>query len=119
VAAFELQLKPLLKSARDTRPFTDLPRLPCVKKDLAIVVPYGVTAERVEQVIRSAGGKLLAEVRLFDAYRGEGVASGHTSLAFALVYRDPERTLTDDEVTALHDKVVRKSTAAVGGALRA
>lgn len=118
VAVFELQLKPLLKAARDTRPFADLPRFPGVKMDLAIVVADGVPAERVEQAIRSAGGKLLDEVRLFDAYRGEGVAPGNTSLAFALVYRHPERTLTDDEVAALHEKVVRKVTSAVGGALR-
>jgi phenylalanyl-tRNA synthetase beta chain len=80
VAAFELQLKPLLKAARDIRPFVDLPRFPGVKMDLAIVVADGVAAERVEQAIRSAGGKLLEEVRLFDAYRGKGVAAGHTSL---------------------------------------
>jgi phenylalanyl-tRNA synthetase beta chain len=85
---------------------------------MAIVVADGVPAERVEQAIRSAGGKLLDEVRLFDAYRGEGVAAGHTSLAFALVYRHPERTLTDEEVAALHEKVVRKVSAAVGGELR-
>ncbi len=119
VAVFELQLKPLLKAARDVRPFADLPRFPGVKMDLAIVVADGVPAERVEQAIRSAGGKLLDEVRLFDAYRGEGVAAGHTSLAFALVYRDPDRTLTDEEVASLHDKVVRKVTSAVGGELRA
>jgi phenylalanyl-tRNA synthetase beta chain len=118
VAAFELQLKPLLKAARDVRPFVDLPRFPGVKMDMAIVVADGVPAERVEQAIRSAGGKLLDEVRLFDAYRGEGVAAGHTSLAFALVYRHPERTLTDEEVAALHEKVVRKVSAAVGGELR-
>jgi phenylalanyl-tRNA synthetase beta chain len=118
VAAFELQLKPLLKAARDIRPFVDLPRFPGVKMDLAIVVADGVPAERVEQAIRSAGGKLLEEVRLFDAYRGKGVAAGHTSLAFALVYRHPDHTLTDEEVAALHDKVVRKVTAAVGGELR-
>lgn len=118
VAAFELQLKPLLKAARDVRPFVDLPRYPGVKMDLAIVVPDGVPAERVEQAIRSAGGKLLDDVRLFDAYRGEGVVAGHTSLAFALVYRHPDHTLTDDEVVALHEKVVRKATSAVGGQLR-
>ncbi len=118
VAVFELQLKSLLKAARDVRPFIDLPRFPGVKMDLAIVVADGVPAERVEQAIWSAGGKLLDDVRLFDAYRGEGVAAGHTSLAFALVYRDPGRTLTDEEVAAVHDKVVRKVTSAVGGELR-
>lgn len=119
VAVFELQLKALQKAARDIRPFAELPRFPGVKMDLALVVPDGVSAERVEQAIRSAGGKLLEEVRLFDVYRGKGIARGQVSLAFALVYRHPEQTLTDEEVAVLHDKVVRKATSAVGGELRA
>lgn len=118
VAAFELQMKPLLKSARDVRPFVDLPRFPAVKIDLAIVVDEAVTAERAEQSIRSAGGKMLEEVRLFDVYRGAGVGEGRKSLAFSLTYRDPARTLTDEEVAAAHDKVVRKATAALGAELR-
>jgi phenylalanyl-tRNA synthetase beta chain len=118
VAVFEVQLKPLLKAARDVRPFVDLPRLPGVKVDLAIAVDESVTSERVEQAIRSAGGKLLDSVRLFDVYRGAGVAEGRKSLAFSLVYRDPERTLTDDEVDSAHEKVVRKVAGAVGGELR-
>jgi phenylalanyl-tRNA synthetase beta chain len=118
VAVFEVQLAPLLKAARDVRPFEDLPRFPGAKADIAIVVDESVTAERVEQAIRSAGGKLLGDVRLFDVYRGEGVAAGSKSLAFSLVYRDPERTLTDDVVAAAHEKLVRKVTSAVGGTLR-
>lgn len=118
VAVFEVQLKPLLKAARDVRPFVDLPRFPGVKIDLAIVVDENVTSERVEQAIRSAGGKLLDQVRLFDVYRGEGVAAGRKSLAFSLLYRDLERTLTVDEVETAHQKVVRKVAGAVGGELR-
>jgi phenylalanyl-tRNA synthetase beta chain len=118
VTVFELQMKPLLKAAREVCEFVDIPRFPAVKIDLAIVVPEDVTVERVEQSIRSAGGKLLEEVRLFDVYRGKGVPAGKKSLAFSLTYRDPERTLTDDEVAAAHEKVVRKVTGAVGGELR-
>lgn len=118
VTVFELQMKPLLKAAREVREFVDIPRFPAVKIDLAIVVPEDVTAERVEQSIRAAGGKLLEDARLFDVYRGKGVEAGKKSLAFSLTYRDPERTLTDDEVSAAHEKVVHKVTGAVGGELR-
>ncbi len=118
VAVFEVQLKPLLKAARDVRPFTDLPRYPGVKMDVALVVDEGVSAERAEQTIRSAGGKLLESARLFDVYRGEGVPAGLKSLAYSLVYRDPERTLTSDEVEQAHEKLVRKVTGALGGRLR-
>jgi phenylalanyl-tRNA synthetase beta chain len=118
VAVFEVQLKPLMKAARDARPFEDLPRFPGVKMDLALVVDEAVTAERAEQTIRSAGGKLLASVRLFDVYRGDGVPEGTKSLAYSLVYRDAERTLTSEEVEQAHEKVVRKASGALGGRLR-
>ncbi len=118
VTAFELHLKPLLASARDVTAFVDIPRYPAAKIDLAIVVPEDVTAEKTEQAIRSAGGSLLESARLFDVYRGQGVPDGKKSLAFSLSYRDPDRTLTDDEVSAAHSRLVRKVTAAVGGELR-
>jgi phenylalanyl-tRNA synthetase beta chain len=118
VAVFELQLAPLIKASRDTVDFADLPRYPAVKMDLALVVSEDTTSERVEQAIRSAGGKLLEEARLFDVYRGKGVEAGRKSLAFSLSYRDPERTLTDEEVASAHDKLVRKVAGAVGGELR-
>jgi phenylalanyl-tRNA synthetase beta chain len=118
VTVFELRLQAVLAAAREVRGFTELARFPGVKIDLAIVVSEDVTAERVEQAIRSAGGKLVDEVRLFDVYRGEGIETGTKSLAFSLVYRDPERTLTDAEVQASHERLVRKVTGAVGGSLR-
>ena len=102
VVLFELQLKPLLKAAPGVaRRSTTSRAIPAVELDLALVVPEDVTAERVEQAIRSAGGKLLEGVRLFDVYRGAGVAEGRKSLAFSLTYRAADRTLTDDEVAAV------------------
>lgn len=118
VVAFELDLQRLIRAARDARPFVDVPRHPAVERDFAIVVGEDVTAERVEQAIRSAGGKLLADVRLFDVYRGAGVTEGMKSIAFALQYRDAERTLTSEEADAAHEKLVRKVTGATGGEVR-
>jgi phenylalanyl-tRNA synthetase beta chain len=57
-------------------------------------------------------------VRLFDVYRGEGVPDGAKSLAFELVYRAPDRTLTTEEVESVHARLVRKVSGAVGGELR-
>jgi phenylalanyl-tRNA synthetase beta chain len=119
VVLFELDADALVRAAAGVRAFEDIPRFPAVELDIALVVPEDVTAERVEQAIRSAGGKLLEGIRLFDVYRGAGVAEGRKSLAFALTYRSPERTLTDEEVAAVHQKLLRKVTGAVGGELRA
>jgi len=118
VTAFELALTPLVRGALDTKPFTDVPRFPAIELDLAMVVAESVTAEEVERAIRSAGGKLLDSVRLFDVYRGPGVASGHKSMAFALHYRATDRTLTAEEIDAVHERLVRKACKAVGGAVR-
>jgi len=121
VTVFEMALPALQKAAvaaQVARSYRDIPRYPAVELDLALVVDESVTAERVQQAMKSAGGQLLESVRLFDVYRGPGVPEGRKSLAFALAFRSPDRTLTADEIQPLHDKVVSKATAAVGGELR-
>lgn len=119
VVAFELDLTRLTRAARDARPFSEPPRYPAVEFDVAILVDESVTAERIEQAIRSAGGKLLDSVRLFDVYRGKGVPEGRKSVAFALEYRASDRTLTGEEVEPQHERLVRKVLATVDGELRA
>ncbi len=118
VTAFELDLGRLIRAARDTRPFTEPPRFPAIEFDLALIVDESVTAERLEQTARSAGGKLLESVRLFDVYRGTGVPEGKKSMAVKLVYRAADRTLTADEVEGVHEKLVRKVSGALGAELR-
>jgi len=121
VTVFEMGVPALQKAAvaaETARAYRDIPRYPAVELDLALVVDDSVTAERVQQAMKSAGGQLLESVRLFDVYRGPGMPEGKKSLAFALAYRSPDRTLSADEIQPLHDKVVSKATAAVGGELR-
>ncbi|NLG11350.1 MAG: phenylalanine--tRNA ligase subunit beta, partial [Coriobacteriaceae bacterium] len=101
------------------RLFKDVPQYPAVDIDLALVVDEQVTAERVEQVLRSAAGARLDELRLFDVYRDvEKVGEGKKSLAFSLSYRASDRTLTSEEVELVHQKVIRKIKGATGGEVR-
>ena len=118
VVAFELNAEVLLATARSVRGYSEVPRRPAVTLDVALVVDEPVSAERVEHAIRKAGGSLLDSVRLFDVYRGEGVADGRKSLAWALSYRAPDRTLTDAEVRPVHEKLLRKVCGAVGAEVR-
>lgn len=103
---FELDFR-LLAAVRE-RSFTvsPLPKFPAVDRDVAVLVPDEVSAGALLETIRQAGGDWLEEVTLFDVYRGSQVPKGMKSLAFSLVYRSHERTLTDEEVNALHAKVV-------------
>jgi phenylalanyl-tRNA synthetase beta chain len=118
VTAFEIALAPLVRGAKDAKPFSDVPRYPAVELDVALIVAEDVTAERIEQAISSAGGKLLESARLFDVYRGKGVPEGKKSMAYALIYRAPDKTLSAEEVENTHSRLVRKVCGAVGGELR-
>jgi phenylalanyl-tRNA synthetase beta chain len=120
VTAFELELKALLGAASEACDCRTLPIYPAVQLDIALIVDEQVTAERVMQALRRAGGALLWDLRLFDVYRdAEKIGRGRKSLAFSLSYRSPERTLTSREVEKLHAKVLRAACAATGGELRA
>lgn len=119
VVAFELDVEHLLRLAKRELPYQDIPTLPGVTHDLAIVVDESVSYETLVQRIGSAGGKLLADVRLFDVYRDPvRVGKGKKSMAFSLTYRAADRTLTSEEVEKAHEKLVNKVLRATGGEVR-
>jgi len=106
VLAAEVDLEALLGCVPPRRTIRPVPAYPPVLEDLAFVVDEDVPAERVTEAIRRAGGELLAEVRLFDLYRGTGIGAGKKSLAYALTYQAPDRTLTDDEVALVRQRII-------------
>ena len=91
--------------------YVPLPVFPSATRDLALVLPSGVSAATVEQEIRSGAGKLLESVRVIDEYRGAGIGAGRRSLAVRLVLRSPDRTLrdaeVDDVITRILDRLQR------------
>ena len=86
--------------------YTPLPKYPTVSRDLALVCDESVTVAQVEEVISTAAGKLLRDVKLFDIYRGVGVTEGKKSMAFSLELRADDRTLTDTDSEAVVAKVL-------------
>jgi len=95
VFGFELDFAPAERS--DIR-FEPLPTTPPVERDVALLLPSGVTAAQVGEVIREAAGALLADLTVFDEYRGKGMSG--RSVAWRLVFRAPDRTLKDEEADA-------------------
>jgi phenylalanyl-tRNA synthetase beta chain len=114
----EFDFDGLVALARATRAFVDYPRLPTAKRDLAVVVDESRPAEEVEQAIREAGKGLLSRISLFDVYRGEPLPAGSRSLAYALEFQDPERTLTEDQVDKAMGRITRALQHRVGASLR-
>ena len=119
VVAFELDVEALAKAARPARDYVDVPEFPPVSVDVAFVVDDEVTNERLVQCITSAGGKLLADARLFDVYRDDKrVGVGKKSMAYALTYRAPDRTLKSEEVEKVQAKLIKKVCGATGAEVR-
>jgi phenylalanyl-tRNA synthetase beta chain len=96
----------------------DVPVFPPVLEDLAFIMEEDVPAEKAEQLIRQTGGKLLAEVKLFDIFRGEQIGVGKKSLAYKLTYLAPDRTLEAAEVTTLRNKIIKRMEHDLGAKLR-
>ena len=119
VVAFELDVEALVKDARPARDFVDVPEFPPVTMDVAFVVDEAVTHEMLVQRMKSAGGKLLDSVELFDVYRdAERLGAGKKSMAYKLEYRAADRTLTSQEVDKAHEKLVKKVCGATGAEIR-
>ncbi|PLT31209.1 phenylalanine--tRNA ligase subunit beta [Peribacillus deserti] len=116
---FELSLQSVLKVHVEPISYTSIPRFPSITRDIALVVDRETAAGQIYSVITEAGGKLLKEVSVFDLYEGERMEQGKKSIAFSLKYLDPERTLTDEEVTKAHNKVLKTVEEKTGAALRA
>jgi phenylalanyl-tRNA synthetase beta chain len=91
---------------------------PVATQDVALVVAADVPAAEVETALRAGAGELLESIRLFDVYTGEQVGEGRKSLAYALRFRAPDRTLTTEEITAARDAAVAAAAGQAGATLR-
>ena len=118
VCLAEFDLDALLACVRLTYRVAAVPRFPPALQDIALVVNEEVSAADLTAVVRSAGGPLLADVRLFDVYRGPQLPSGQKSLAFSLVFQAADRTLTDAEVEAEKHRIVEAVARRLGARLR-
>ena len=105
-----------LRPARQS--FSAWSEYPSALRDLAIVVDAEVTQAEVQDTIQRAGRPLLQSARLFDEYRGEQIPAGKRSLAYALSYAAPDRTLTDKQADRAHNRVVRALQHRLGAELR-
>jgi phenylalanyl-tRNA synthetase beta chain len=108
ILAADLDMELLIKLIPDLTKTADVPEFPAVIEDLALVLDETVPANRVAELIQQTGGKLLTEVRLFDVFRSEQLGSGKKSLAYRLTYQAMDRTLTDNEVSALRNKIIKR-----------
>ena len=115
----EVDLDRLMPLEKDFYGIKPLPKFPAVSRDIAVVVNERVGVGTMMDAIRASAGKLLEAARLFDIYRGEKLGSERKSVAFAITLRAPDRTLTDEEINAAMDKVLKALKTQFGAELRA
>jgi len=116
---FELDLARLLAEAPDEVRYADVVSFPPVRQDLAFAVPEEVTAAQLVDAAREAAGPELTGMRPFDLYRGDQIGEGRKSIAFAVSFQSPERTLTDEDAAGLRERIVAALAKRFGAELRA
>ena len=118
VLVAEFRLEQILARVPQSIAIEAIMNFPPVLEDLAITVDETVPAEALVDVMRKVGKDLLVDVRLFDVYRGEQIAKGRKSMAYALVYQAEDRTLTDEEVAMLRHQMLDQLNEELGAVLR-
>ncbi len=117
-SAMELDLDRLAAASGGPVQVQPLSTYPVAHQDVALVVDASVPAADVEAALRDGAGELLESLRLFDVYRGEQIGAGKASLAFALRFRAPDRTLTVEEVSAARERAVAEASRRTGAVAR-
>jgi phenylalanyl-tRNA synthetase beta chain len=115
---FEVDLESLFARVPDVVHYEDVITYPVVKQDLAFVVDEGVKAGELVDEARRAAGPELREMRPFDVYRGEQAGPGKKSIAFAVSFQSPERTLSDEDAAGLRQRIVEALERRFGAVLR-
>jgi phenylalanyl-tRNA synthetase beta chain len=118
VAVMELELDSLLEIAGGEHVYSDVISYPALRQDLAVVLPEEIPAGQVLETVRKAASELLDETEVFDVYSGPQVGEGKRSLALSLAFKAPDRTLTDEDVAPVRERIVA-ALGGLGGELRA
>ncbi|WP_410210989.1 phenylalanine--tRNA ligase subunit beta [Aquirhabdus sp.] len=113
----ELDIAPL--TAPQVSKFTELSRFPSVRRDIAVLISDSIQVSQIQTTIAAVAGDSMTKVWLFDEYTGQGVDVGLRSLAFALLWQHPERTLEDTEIKDGMQRVVEALSHTYGATLRA
>ena len=113
-----LMMPTLQAKARLAPVYQPVPRFPAIKRDIAMVVEAQIPVGRIEKAIHERGGRYLESVKLFDVYTGEHVQAGYKSVAYSITFRDAERTLTDEDITAAMSKILKNLEEKLGAQLR-
>jgi phenylalanyl-tRNA synthetase beta chain len=105
IYCLQVNLEEVIKAAGNIKKYSQLPKYPAVERDMAIVVSTDTESVEVNRIIKDNAGSLLESINLFDVYQGGQIKEGYKSMAFALRFQASDKTLTDEEVNTIHEKI--------------
>ncbi len=114
----ELRIERILEHVPDRKEYKAVGRYPKVSRDIALIVDHGTPAGQIQSIIQELGGELLDELHLFDVYEGDRMEAGKKSLAYAMTFRAPDRTLREEEIDEIQSRIVAALGQQYGAVLR-
>jgi phenylalanyl-tRNA synthetase beta chain len=118
IVLFELDIDLLMRCIPDLVQFSPLAKYPSVERDIAIVLDETIPSSRIREIIAAFPTSLIEEISVFDSFKGGTIPEGKRSLAFNIIYRAQDKTLTDEEIEGLHTELVKNILRETGGELR-
>ncbi len=116
--AAEINLDTILENTDNTRKYKQLPKFPAVTRDIAMLVSRTVPVADIEDSITKSSGKLLDTIKLFDVYEGSQIPEGKKSVAYSISFRATDRSLTNEEINVVFDKILKNLEKDVEAQLR-
>lgn len=114
----ELDLSVIFELSTDAVKYKQLPRFPAAQRDIALLVDKTVAAGDLEKTIKKAGGEILDSIKLFDIYEGAQIPEGKKSIAYAIFFRAADRSLTNEEIAKVYNKIIKDLEYKNGAQLR-
>ncbi|WP_195940542.1 phenylalanine--tRNA ligase subunit beta [Romboutsia sp. 1001713B170131_170501_G6] len=114
----EMNVECVFENTSTEKTYTPLPKYPSTSRDIALLVKDEVYVKEIEDIIKANAGGLVESYKLFDVYKGAQIEEGYKSIAYSITYRSIEKTLTDEDVAKVHDKILNELSEKLGATLR-
>jgi phenylalanyl-tRNA synthetase beta chain len=118
VYAAELDFNTILDFYKDDVKYKQLPKYPAVSRDIAMLLDDSINVYEIEKIIKKCSGNILEGYKLFDVYKGAQIPEGKKSVAYSVTFRASDRTLTDEEITEVFNKILKNLEEKLGAQLR-
>lgn len=114
----EINIDTVFENLNLTKSYNPLPKYPSTSRDIALIVKDEVFVKQIEGIIKANGEDLVESYKLFDVYKGAQIEEGHKSIAYSITYRSKDKTLTDEDVAKVHEKILSELSEKLNANLR-